>query len=1121
MAKPLRPRRRTARPGLEGLESRRLLAAFVVNSTADTNTAGTLRYAITQSNGTAGPNTISFSLPANSVIQPGAGGLPAITSAVTIDATGGGTTPVVTLDGTAAGAGANGLTVNAAGVTIKGLAIGNFGGSGIVLGGPGGDAVNRCYIGTDITGKVAAPNASSGIQVNSSNNLIGGPAGYDVISGNSGAGVAIGGTAPTGNVVRGNFIGVDSTGIKALANNLGVTVTNGTGNVIAGDVVSGNSSGGVVFTGGGKNNVLQGTSVGTDGAGTVKLGNGGFGVQVSGDTGDLIGFTGIGNLNIISNNGGAGVDVTGAHNTVVANAFIGLDRTGSAAFGNTGDGVVVENASTGTTIGGTAAGLGNFLSGNGNNGINVETGSTGTVILLNHIGSDASGLLGVPNDQNGILLNQTNARIASNSVLDNGQSGVLLFGGSGSVLQSNYIGDVVSGAHGNAVDGVFLYGSNNNTIGGAGAGNVISSNGEYGVTIQNGSQNNLVAANYVGLTGSGQGGRRNQNGVAVFDSTGTTIGGTAAGTGNIIGSNQFFGIDVHGTDSTGTLVAGNIVGLAVGAAAVAPNSSGIILDNAAGVTVQGNIVSGNTVDGIYVLQGSGSLIRNNLIGTDGTGTLPLGNGADGIDIAGASRITVGGTTSAFLNVIGSNSGFGVQIHSYVDQSTNTTYTATGNVISGDWIGTDLSGLKALGNGQAGVFVDGQANNTVGGASGAYNVLSFNSQAGVLIGGAGATGTVVANNLVGLGADGVTAAPNTVDGIVVQGAPGVDIAYNVVSENAAYGIHITGGATGAVIRGNAIGTDLTGTLARGNTLGGVIVDGSSGTIIGGTAGAATRNIISANGKAGVFLYGTTATGNVVEGNYIGTNATGRGALGNGVDGVLVQAPGNVIGGSNSGTNVISGNAYAGVHLIGGASNTAISGNWIGTDSTGSHALGNSYYGIFVDGTGVGNVTNNLIGASPAGLGNTIVGSGVVNLNIAGTGATGTLVQGNFLGTDISGSLGLFPTPYDIIINGSAGNTIGGTSAGKGNLISAAVSAGLSILNAGGSNNLVVGNVIGRGQGGPTLANNVGVLISNAPNNTVGGTTSGAANIISGNTTNTIQVTGAGATGNQVGGNIIGP
>ncbi len=1128
MAKHRRPRRLARRPGLEGLETRNLLTAFVVNSTGDDpNTVGTLRNAILQSNLGPGPNTITFNLPSGSVISPTAanGALPTIAKAVTIDATGGGSVPTIVLDGAAVGGAVNGLTINSSGVTIKGLAIGHFGGSGLVIEGPGGDTIGDDYIGTDITGKVAAPNTAAGIVVDSSNNTIGANAGRNVISGNTGVGIFLNGSAQAvnANLVAVNFIGVDSTGGKGLANNVGITLTNGTGNVFSNDVVSANTAGGIFFNTAGtapatNGNVIQASLVGTDSTGELKLGNGTFGIRIAGQVGDKVGATGFANLNVVSNNAGSGIDLNGTKNTAVVDTLIGLDKAGTAAQGNTFDGILVENGATGTTIGGATADLGDFVSGNAGNGINIATGSTGTLIEAVHIGSDVSGLIGVPNGQYGVLFNQTSGRVLFDTILDNAQSGVLLFGSSGSAVQFSYIGDIASGTHGNASDGVFIYGSNNNSIGGPSAGNVISSNGQYGVAIEAGSQNNLVAGNFVGLNGAGQGGRGNSNGIAVFDSTGTTIGGTTAGSSNSIGSNFQYGIDIDGTGATGTagtagtFIFGNTVGVIPTSTAAAANNTGIILNGAKGVTIQQNVISANVVDGIFVLGGSGSTIRNNLIGTDGSGTKQLGNGADGIDISGAARITVGGTTTATLNLISANHGFGVQIR---DPG------ATGNVVAGDWIGVDLTGLKALGNGEAGVFVDNVPGNTIGGSSGAYNVIGFNSNAGITVAGAGAAGTVIANNYVGLAVDGVTAAPNTIDGVDVQGTPGVDIAFNFISENADQGIHLMGGATATSIRGNFIGTDSTGFLSRGNGQAGILLDGTSGAVIGGTAGAATRNVISGNGQAGVFIFGPTGSGNVVEGNYIGTNKAGTGGLGNRVDGVLLQGPNNLIGGSGAAFNVISGNGLSGVHFLGGGTGNVVSGNWIGLDSTGHKALGNAFDGVLIDGTGVGNVSGNTIGSATAGSGNIIAGSGLVNVDIQGTAATGNVVLGNFIGTDVSGLNGVFATPYGITLNGAGRNTIGSTS-GKGNLIAGSVSAGVGILNAGASQNLVVGNFIGRGQGSNvSLANNVGVLINNGANNTVGGTTSGASNTIVGNVTNTIQVTGSGATGNQTSGNVIGP
>jgi hypothetical protein len=1091
----------------------------VVNSTADTASppAGTdtLRSAITDSNATPGPNSITFILPSGSTISP-ASPLPTLTQGVTIDGTIGGK-PGIVIDGTGAGAGSNGFTLNATGVTIKGLDIGNFSGTGVEILGPGGDTVAGCYIGVNLAGTAAMPNHTDGVFISSSpNNTIGGSsAGSNVISGNTGTGVDVAGAVSRNNVVSFDFIGTDVTGSAALPNNIGVSDELAANTLLSNDLISGNTAGGIMFESG-SNNIVRATLVGTNAAGTSALGNGTAGVTVQGETNTSIGVAGFGFGNVVSGNHGPGIVVNGSTGTVVANTIVGMNKTGTAAVGNTADGILIDNASVNTTIGGSTGALGDFISGNTNNGIDVQSLSTGTVIQLAHIGSDVSGLIGIGNGQNGIQFQQTSGKVMQSTILDNGQSGVLLLGGTGSLLTSNTIGDPFTGLHGNAVDGVFVFGSNNNTIGAPSAGNNISANANFGVAIESGSRNNFVSGNFIGLDAAGHGGKGNANGVAVFDSPGTTIGATAGNGGNIIGSNHAtntgYGITIHG-NSPGTLIIGNAVGLSGDLVTAAPNASGIILDATSGVVIQQNFLSGNTVDGIFVNGGSASLIRQNFIGTDISGLNAVGNGGDGVDIVGAANITVGGTNGSQANVIGANHGYGIQVSGAG---------ASATTITQNLIGVNLTGKTAMGNGQSGIWVNNVPGTVIGGSPSTANVIANNGAEGILITGVAATGTSVVNNYLGLAADGITAGANALDGILVQSTPGVVIAYNVISGNTNYGVHIAS-ASGAAIFGNLIGTDVFGAGAKPNGLAGVLLDNASGNVVGGTAGGASRNVIAGNALYGVFIANAGATGNTIAGNFIGVNASGATALANGVDGVLVQAPGNTIGGTAAGArNVISGNASAGVHLAGGGSNSLVAGNLIGTDLNGVTAIGNGSFGVTVDGTGTGSATHNTIGGSSAAARNLISGNGFVNVNVSGPLATGTLIAGNLIGTNLAGTVGLFATPYGIIINGAPSNTVGGTTAGLGNTISGSISAGLEIVNAGGSNNLVQGNLIGRVAGSSaSLANNIGVIINNAPNNTVGGAAAGAGNTITGNTSNIIQVTGSGATGNQTSGNIIGP
>src|SRR5205807_10352366 len=96
-----------------------------------------------------------------------------------------------------------------------------------------------------------------------------------------------------------------------------------------------------------------------------------------------------------------------------------------------------------------------------------------------------------------------------------------------------------------------------------------------------------------------------------------------------------------------------------------------------------------------------------------------------------------------------------------------------------------------------------------------------------------------------------------------------------------------------VQGNLIGTDAGGTLALGNIQNGVLIGGDlsrNNTVGGTTAGA--RNVISGNNGTGIWLEGTS--GSQVQGNFIGTNASGTAALGNLQSGVLISGGATEIG-----------------------------------------------------------------------------------------------------------------------------------------------------------------------------------------------------------------------------------
>jgi uncharacterized repeat protein (TIGR01451 family) len=169
-----------------------------------------------------------------------------------------------------------------------------------------------------------------------------------------------------------------------------------------------------------------------------------------------------------------------------------------------------------------------------------------------------------------------------------------------------------------------------------------------------------------------------------------------------------------------------------------------------------------------------------------------------------------------------------------------------------------------------------------------------------------------NAAIQLVLDGGSAGPSA-DGLIL--AAGQSMVRGVAIGNFSGSGVVLAGGQGNLITGNFIGTDALGTAAHPNGRSGILIRDSLGNTIGGLA-VGSRNIISGNGAAGVGMTGDYAGANVVQGNFIGTDSSGAGALGNGLSGVLVSAPQNLIGGTNAGAgNVIAFNGRAGVEVYG--------------------------------------------------------------------------------------------------------------------------------------------------------------------------------------------------------------
>jgi CSLREA domain-containing protein len=361
---------------------------------------------------------------------------------------------------------------------------------------------------------------------------------------------------------------------------------------------------------------------------------------------------------------------------------------------------------------------------------------------------------------------------------------------------------------------------------------------------------------------------------------------------------------------------------------------------------------------------------------------------------------------------------------------------------------------------------------------------------------------------------VSGGDSTIKGLVIDGFDGDGIKLDT--------------AGGDVVVNCRIGTNAAGTAAAGNVRHGIEINGAfdhgiGGNVIGGTTVAA-RNVISGNGLLGVFVIGSN--GNVIDGNRIGTNAAGTAALPNSVHGIeILGAKSNLIGGTVAGAgNLVSGNGQSGIVFeddfnFTSTSGNVAQGNLIGTNAAGTAALGNAQDGItFSDFP-----EHTLIGGTTPAARNVISGNGRDGINVSVNQVTAhETITGNYIGTDVTGSVAIPNHQDGIDLDAARSDVIGGTAPGAGNVISGNTRDGIRIENTFGPPeearaNVVRGNLIGTNAAGTAaLGNLVGIHDINQPELTVGGTASGAGNLVSGNALG-IQLVGSDSVvqGNKVG------
>jgi hypothetical protein len=488
-------------------------------------------------------------------------------------------------------------------------------------------------------------------------------------------------------------------------------------------------------------------------------------------------------------------------------------------------------------------------------------------------------------------------------------------------------------------------------------------------------------------------------------------------------------------------------------------------DDSHNSTIKGLEITGFNGGGILDDNGNSNVFTNDVIGLHVTGTLPrvIANGTFGVEI----RDQANNNTLSNLVVAG-NQFNGVVINN-----------STGTALTGSFIGTDSSGTASLdrngvalgngvsGGGGSGVVINGSATNTT--LSG--DVIVNNESFGVLITGSGTTKNTLAGNKIGVDRTGTTALGNVLDGVaVISGASGNFIGQpgqgNVISGNGHSGVWLSGfdnaGKTsGNIVAGNFIGTNGAGSGAIPNAMDGVVVNNMATSNTIGTTDAGGSNVISGNSEWGVFISDAGTTFNVVQDDFIGTDATGKTALPNAFNGldILNGATNNTVGGTaTSARNLISGNLHEGV-LIGGSgtSNNTVEGNFIGTDVTGKAFLASTQQGdgVYV---GLGASNNTIGGQNPVGAFNTaawnvISGNSTSGILVTDSGTTGTVISGNFIGTDVTGTASLPNGGNGVTIAaGTSNTTVGAETSGIANLnvISGNLGDGVSITSSSGNN-----------------------------------------------------------------------
>jgi parallel beta-helix repeat protein len=427
--------------------------------------------------------------------------------------------------------------------------------------------------------------------------------------------------------------------------------------------------------------------------------------------------------NVISGNSGGGIVLSGSSGNVVVANRIGTNPQGTARIGNGGNGITLTRGASGNEIGGTA------FTDTATGKVNNPTGDKGTVppvFVVPPLGNLISG-----NSGNGILIHA---------------------GSRNNALNGNFVGTTADGdaAIGNGANGVWIDQANGNSLVGCKFVNnpfvyynVLSGNGRNGLRITSSDQV-VVQGNFLGVGANNTAIVRNRlDGIRVDGSSAHTQVGGVIPLGNVSAGNGRNGIEVAGTASG--FITFNTFGGLLAFKGAAPNGrNGLLITSTGGDNVaRTNVFSGNRRNGIELAgRARGVSIDPDIAGLATNGMSALPNGGDGLLITGRAHDNViGGSRRSVIpqNTFSGNGGYGIAVLARAHH----------NLIFSDFIGTELLGLKALGNRKGGILIGGSASaNVVGALATPANLISGNTGNGVTLR-AGTRLNVVINNYVGL------------------------------------------------------------------------------------------------------------------------------------------------------------------------------------------------------------------------------------------------------------------------------------------------------------------------------------------------------------------------------------